>query len=640
MRVSAFVAVSCLLLFMACGDDTSPSNNNSADPECGNGVTEGNEECDAGEFNSDVAPDGCRLDCRRAYCGDGVLDSDEACDDGGTDSDDGCAADCTDEPGWDCTGSPCEPVCGDSLVVGDEACDGTDLQGQDCTMFGHAAGVLLCAGDCTLDFADCGVGAECGNSLIETGEVCDGSDLGGQGCTDFGHTGGVLACDSNCTWDFSGCSSVIDCGNGIVETGEDCDGADFAGATCANLGFVGGGIISCVTCQIDTGTCCQDQDGDGYGTNCLLGTDCNDASSLVNPGAQEVCDDGVDNNCDGNIDAAEPDYDGDGFGSCHPLTPDCDDTDPLVGPLSLEIPGDGLDNDCNGVIDDAVPTDCDCQAPNPGETASETMAKSIGMCNPILINNVSTSGNPIAYGAFTDWGAVVPRTSSVPGDGLPANNCRFMILSTGRARVADPQGSLESDLGISGAVDPAPASLQDGAEIHDLTQFHMTLVIPSNVFGFSFDYIFLTSEYPEWICSEFNDTFYGLATGDPAINGGQLTNLTFDVPGGQINTNNQWIEQAPNWSLSIAGTGYEDAEPFPMCGLGSGIPGCTPPNPCPAFIGSTTGWLRTTSPATPGATVTITFSIHDEGDGVLDSAVAIDNFQWHTAPVTGPVTVK
>jgi len=41
-----------------------------------------------------------------------------------------------------------------------------------------------------------------------------------------------------------------------------------------------------------------DRDGDGYDTS----QDCNDFDTGVNPGITEICDDGIDNNCDGQID--------------------------------------------------------------------------------------------------------------------------------------------------------------------------------------------------------------------------------------------------------------------------------------------------------------------------------------------------
>src|SRR5207244_4383518 len=75
-------------------------------PACGNGEIEGDEECDDGAANSDVLPDHCRTDCTEPRCGDGVVDSDEECDDGNQTDGDGCAADCTVEPG----------VCGNGVV--------------------------------------------------------------------------------------------------------------------------------------------------------------------------------------------------------------------------------------------------------------------------------------------------------------------------------------------------------------------------------------------------------------------------------------------------------------------------------------------------------------------------------------------
>lgn len=42
-----------------------------------------------------------------------------------------------------------------------------------------------------------------------------------------------------------------------------------------------------------------DDDGDGYSENT---GDCNDSDASIYPGSIEVCDDGIDNNCDGNVD--------------------------------------------------------------------------------------------------------------------------------------------------------------------------------------------------------------------------------------------------------------------------------------------------------------------------------------------------
>jgi hypothetical protein len=129
-----------------------------------------------------------------------------------------------------------------------------------------------------------------------------------------------------------------------------------------------------------------DRDGDGFGDPDLLtngcvepvvqdDTDCDDGNFFAQPGRDEVCD-GFDNDCDGLVDALDPDAssipflfpdeDGDGWGTGNgrrtcdesPLEVDrggdCDDLDPDVHPGAQEVCG-GADEDCNGFADDADP---------------------------------------------------------------------------------------------------------------------------------------------------------------------------------------------------------------------------------------------------------------------------------------------
>ncbi len=101
-----------------------------------------------------------------------------------------------------------------------------------------------------------------------------------------------------------------------------------------------------------------DDDGDGYGTSAATETacdppagfalhdgDCDDTDPRYNPGALEAdCADPNDYNCDGST--GYDDADGDGFAACE----DCDDSTADAHADALEV-CDGIDNDCDGDID-------------------------------------------------------------------------------------------------------------------------------------------------------------------------------------------------------------------------------------------------------------------------------------------------
>jgi hypothetical protein len=137
------------------------------------------------------------------------------------------------------------------------------------------------------------------------------------------------------------------------------------------------------------GTYYADNDGDGYGAGSLIlaciqpantstnNDDCNDGNASINPSATEVCNGGLDDDCDGLADDTDPgvtgqgtyyaDNDGDGYGAgslilacIQPANTstnddDCNDGNPFINPSVTEICNGGVDDDCDGLADDTDP---------------------------------------------------------------------------------------------------------------------------------------------------------------------------------------------------------------------------------------------------------------------------------------------
>lgn len=153
-------------------------------------------------------------------------------------------------------------------------------------------------------------------------------------------------------------------GDGVTIAQGDCNDAD--AQTYPGAVEICDGIDNNCNGQSDEGlekVWYQDADADGFGdinvytTACEApdnyienGEDCDDTMGSVHPGAQELCTDLVDLNCDG---VSGTDADGDGHAACD----DCNDNDAEISPSAMEICDDNnVDEDCDGLINDEDPS--------------------------------------------------------------------------------------------------------------------------------------------------------------------------------------------------------------------------------------------------------------------------------------------
>jgi hypothetical protein len=218
-----------------------------------------------------------------------------------------------------------------------------------------------------------------------------------------------------------------------------------------------------------------------------------------------------------------------------------------------------------------------------------------------------------ANGTVTASNASVGLLDNFGPNVTPQGGSNMLALSSGKARRPADAGACGTYSCFTSGVGTAPPGFpQDssgcsiGTNINDDVGFEVKIRSPKNATGYSFDFKFYSFEYPEFVCTTWNDQFISLVSPPPmgALDG----NISFDANNNPVSVNVAFFDVCAGCLLGtaeLAGNGFDVWDDA-----------------------GATSWLKTTAPITGGDEVTIRWAIWDTGDQSWDSTALVDNFQW------------
>ena len=336
-------------------------------------------------------------------------------------------------------------------------------------------------------------------------------------------------------------------------------------------------------------------------------------------------------NCDG-IDPAT-DHDADGWTGNEG---DCNNCTDQMNPGAADYPGNNIDENCNQAPDDDF-LECDAALGLEGNDPMDG-ARAMGLCRVsdgtgwgvTSAQWVRSDGQPITdpllatgYGILSGFG---PNVNPQEGN-------KVLAISSGAARqpsdsgYASPGGHWK-DFYPHGSPpgypkeSPACPGVTTG-EPYDSAGLRLTIKTPTNAKSLSFKLNFYTYEFPNYICSTYNDFFVAML--NPILAGSTDGNISYDSQGNTISVNAGFLQVCQAQTASsgaffpcelgtaeLSGTGFDDGGPQNS---------------------AATSWLQTTAPVeNPGGEITLHFAIWDSGDGVLDSTTLLDDFKFEVVP--------
>ncbi len=332
----------------------------------------------------------------------------------------------------------------------------------------------------------------------------------------------------------------------------------------------------------------------------------------------------------------DDDVDMDGF---TPNDGDCNDCDAGSSPNNLEIPGNAQDEDCDGALDNVLEP-CDAglaladadplHAANAIELCkASTAVNDWGVVSAawVLADGTPPPADPgqlaqfhLGHGLLDNFGNVI-----VPREGL-----KMLALSNAVARdAADPDYADPDNAAGKGYTSGFPAggpkssvecpgSVANSA--HDPIALEVAIRAPGNATGFSFDSNFFSADWPGFVCSAFDDTFFAHLSPTPA---GLPDGLFAFYPNGN--------------PVSLNGAPFDVCSCMaPPCMGGGKTYACAQGDAALAGTGfethAATGWQVTQVPVPPGGAVTLRLGVYDGSDPILGASALVDAFTWITAP--------
>ena len=358
-------------------------------------------------------------------------------------------------------------------------------------------------------------------------------------------------------------------------------------------------------------------------------------------------------NC--NVTDPNADMDGDGW---TPAQGDCNDCDPNVNPGAIDTitMGDGGvlkgDEDCDGKPGN-LPQPCD-NGLAVADPSAINAAKAVELCT--ILTDPKKFGLKSAKWVLPDGSAPPNNANYALGHGILSafgpnvnvqGGTRMLGLSSGTARQPSDPGYQDVGGFDKGYTSKSPVGFPKESpacpgvitgQPHDGVGLEVELVAPTNAKGFSFSFNFFTYEWPDYVCSTYNDFFVALLM--PFPTGQTDGNISFDSMGNPVSVNNAFVEVC-----GCAGsgppciTGFPPAQKSFSCALGDSKLIGTGFGQDTSFgqDHASTYWLQTKAPVKPHEDFTLRWGVYDSGDGVLDTTTLVDNFQWIAS--AGTVTV-